>query len=233
MPKLNWISDKELDDIVAQLLDKAKMAKSSATKKFGKNVIDPFSSLFEMSGFEMGYDEWIKSETARQAQKTLQNHIGDFHQKILGSCKGWMDKKTGGVIDIVSDKKRIVAEIKNKYNTLSGGKLAELYYSFDGLVMPKNSIYKDFTAYYVAVIPKKPDRYNKEFVPSDKQKGKKCPANNKIREIDGASFYTLVTGEQNALKNLFEILPSVISQITGKAALNKEKLKAFFKLAYG
>jgi Eco47II restriction endonuclease len=232
MPRLSWISDKELNKIVTQLLDKAIEAKTAAVGEFGKNVIDPFSALFEISGFSMSYDEWIKSETARQAQKTLQNHIGDFHQKILGSCKGWVNMQTGSVIDLVCAEKKIIAEVKNKYNTISGGKLSELYNSLDSLVMPKSSIYKIFTAYYVTIIPKKPDRFDREFVPSDKEKGSKCAANEKIREIDGASFYSLVTEEQNALEDLFDILPSVISKITGKTDLNKDKLKAFFNQAY-
>lgn len=233
MPKLNWISDKELSDIVSQLLDIAKKAKAGAVTEFGKNVIDPFSSLFEMSGFDMSYDEWIKSETARQAQKTLQNHIGDFHQKILGSCKGWANQKTGNVIDLVSKDSKIVAEIKNKYNTLSGGKLADMYKSLEYLVMQKASIYKGYTAYYVTIIPKKPGRYDKEFIPSDKEKGQRSAANKQIREIDGASFYSIVTKDKNALENLFDILPLVISEVTGKKPLEKEKLKAFFKSAYG
>jgi hypothetical protein len=232
MPKLSWISDKELTESVFQLLGIAKQAKVSAVTKFGKNVIDPFSALFEISGFEMDYNDWIRSETARQAQKTLQNHIGEFHQNILGSCKGWKNLHTGSVVDLVSGEKKIISEVKNKHNTISGGKLSDLYYSMENLVMPKSSIYKNFTAYYVVIIPKKSVRYDKEFTPSDNKKGDKCPPNSKIREIDGASFYSLVTGQPNALENLFDTLPSVISQITGKSPLDKEKLKAFFKLAY-
>lgn len=234
MPKLTWISDTELNEAVIQLMKKAKEAKIKAVTKFGKNVIDPFSALFEMSGFGMNYEDWVKSETARQAQKTLQNHVGEFHQNILGSCKGWANMNKGSVIDLVSSTKKIVAEVKNKYNTISGGKLSDLYYSMDKLVMPKTSIYKDYTAYYAVIIPKMPTRYDKEFVPSDKEKGKKCPSNNKIREIDGASFYSLVTGEDKALEQLFDVLPSVIAKCSnGKYNFaDKTKLKTFFDMAY-
>ena len=105
-------------------------------------MIDPFAALFEMSGFEIEYDTWIKSETTRQAQKTLQNHIGDFHQNILGYSKGWTNMKVGNVIDLVSEENKTIAEVKNKYNTISGGKLSDLYYSLDKLISPKSSIYK-------------------------------------------------------------------------------------------
>jgi hypothetical protein len=46
------------------------------------------------------------------------------------------------VVDILSEEKKVIGEIKNKYNTISGGKLAELYSSLEKLVMPKASVYK-------------------------------------------------------------------------------------------
>ncbi len=233
MPKLNWISDEDLIAAVEKLLLIAKTAKIEVSKKFGKNVVDPFSAIFEMAGFEMTYDNWIISEEARQAQKTLQNFIGEFHQNILGSCECWEDLKKGKIIDLLSNKHKIIAEVKNKYNTIPGGKLAELYLSLETAVMNKTSIYKNYTAYYVSIIPEKPEKYNKVFTPSNKETGNRCPENELIRHIDGASFYALVTGEENALANLYSILPTVISEITQISTLEQEKLNALFKLAYG
>lgn len=234
MALLPWIDNTNLLSAVEHLLITAKRAKKSAENEFGKNVIDPFSATFEISGFEMDYHTWKKSETARQAQKTLQNHVGDFHQKILGSVKGWDNKKTGNIIDLVSTDKKIVAEIKNKYNTISGGKLADLYYSLDSAIMPKTSIYKGYTAYYVEIIPKKKKRYDKEFTPSEGKKGKKCPLNDKIRQVDGASFYDLATDRKNALEELFDVLPKAIYTCSnGVIQLkNTEKLKVFFSAAF-
>lgn len=234
MAFLKWITDKNLKDAVTHLLNKSEEAKVNAKDEFGKNVIDPFSAMFEMAGFDVSYGAWLKNETNRQAQKTLQNHVGDFHQTVLGFSDGWKNMKTGNVMDLVSEKHKIIAEVKNKFNTISGGKLADLYHSLQGQVMPKNSLYKGYTAYYVAIIPKKPKRYNIEFTPSDKEDGEKCPANKNIREIDGASFYDLVSGHENALENLFDVLPEVILECSeGKYKINgKEKLKKFFNAAY-
>lgn len=234
MSYLSWIDDLSLKNEVSQLLLKAKEAKYKATTKFGKNVIDPFAAIIEMSGFELDYETWHISETTRQAQKTLQNHIGDFHQNILGYSSGWINMKVGHVIDLVSDNTKIVAEVKNKFNTISGGKLSDLYYSLDSLISPKTSIYKGFTAYYVAIIPKKSGRYNNPFTPSDKGKGEKCPINEHIRMIDGASFYDLVTRTENSLEKLFNVLPEVINECSnGKYIFkDKAKLNSFFKLAF-
>jgi hypothetical protein len=234
MPLLSWIDDSKLKLAVGHLLNTAKNAQIKSEKKFGKNVIDPFSAIFEIAGFEIDYATWVNSETTRQAQKTLQNQIGEFHQIILGSVKGWDNLKTGKVIDVVCKEKRVVAEIKNKYNTVSFGEQAKLYYALEKLVMPKASIYKGYTSYFVSVIPKKRNRYDSPFTPSDKERGDKCPLNDKIREIDGASFYSLVTDETNALANLFGILPKVIEECSeGKYQLKDlDKLKRFYDLAF-
>jgi len=234
MPKLEWIKDENLYSEVTKLLNTAKIAQINSTKKFCKNVIDPFSAIFEMSGFNLDYDSWEKSETNRQAQKTLNTQIGNFHQNILGYTSKWENRGVGNVIDLVSQERRIIAEIKNKYNTISGGKLSDVYNLLDNQISPKNSNYKGYTAYFVTIIPKKPTRINIPFTPSDNKKGEKCPSNENIREIDGASFYSLVTGYENALENLFDILPEVIYECSGGSYLfkDKEKLKSFYKLAF-
>ncbi len=71
MPKLDWISDESLNNAVNHLLTKAKEAEKKVKKEFGKNVIDPFSALFVMSGFNLDYSTWLTTESTRQAQKTL------------------------------------------------------------------------------------------------------------------------------------------------------------------
>ncbi len=233
MPKLKWLNDADLSKAVGNLLETAKKSKIKASKKFGENIIDPFSAIFEICGFDLSYEDWVQNEKTRQTQKTLQNSIGEFHQTILGSCNGWKDMGKGKIIDLLNEEKRIIAEVKNKYNTISGGKLSDLYFELDDLVMPKSGVYKDFTSYHVIILPKKSTRFDKEFTPSNKKKGQKCPPNELIRQIDGASFYSLVTGEENALKELFEVIPTVINDITKDNKLDLIKLKNLFELAYG
>jgi Eco47II-like restriction endonuclease len=235
MAYLKWISDEKLCDAVTQLLDVAKSARKQAKNKFEKNVIDPFSAMFQIAGFGIDYNNWVLSEQTRQAQKTLQNHIGGFHQIVLGNVDGWENLKTGNVMDLLSAKYKILAEIKNKHNTVKGSNLSDLYKSMEAEIMPKSSRYKGYTAYYVTIVPKSPARFDKPFVPSDKQTGSKLPVNEKIRAIDGAGFYAMVTGEENALKQLFDCLPFVIKNCTGAKLPGADiaSLKTFFELAYG
>jgi hypothetical protein len=232
MPLLNWISDVSLFKAVQKLLRATQAAKKKALIKISTNVMDPFSAIFQMAGFSMTYDEWFKSEEARQAQKTMQNFVGEFHQEVLGYCSGWHDMGRGQIIDLVNSQKQIIAEVKNKHNTISGGSLYNLYAGLEELVMPKNSKYKGFTAYHVSVVPKKPTRYDKQFTPANKTTGTKCAENDLIRTIDGASFYTIVTGDQNALRDLFSALPKVLSQFNVQQ-VDIAKLQNLYQMAYG
>lgn len=214
---LPFVSDAVLESEVAFLLDKAREAKRLAQAQYGKNVIDPLSAMFEMAGFGMCHEAWKTSEQARQAQKTLQNHIGSFHQNILGAAKNWENLREGKVADLLCRKKRIIAEIKNKYNTVSGGRLSNLYRELDEMIGPKSSIYKDYTAYFVTIIPKKNVRRDAVFVPSDKEKGRKRAKNEHIREIDGVSFYDLVFETDGALRQIYLRLPTIIEQVSARA----------------
>ena len=239
MPILSYISDEHLIAEVAQLIEIARAAKAGAEEHFHDNVIDPFAAIFEISGFGFDHDTWKLGEVLRQNQKTLQNHVGIFHQNILGHVAGWQNLGVGQEVDLHCIEKKVIAEIKNKYSTVSGGKLKDVYSDLEKLVMPKTSKFKDYTAYFVTVLPKKPDRFDRPFTPSDKSKGSKCTENPLIRHIDGASFYQRVTGREHALKELFDALPEAIRQVcnTQRGAVplsqrDQQQLQEYFSRAY-
>lgn len=239
MALLKYISDENFLTEVRTLVKKTILKQTKAEKDFTKNVVDPFCSLFEAPGF-ISHEAWKQSELMRQTQKTIQNHVGTFHQKVLGHISDWADMGTGSVVDLCNTKQKIIAEIKNKYSTVTGGDLSNKYYSLDGLISPKHSKFKGYTSYFVQIIPKKPGRYDEPFTPSDKEKGSLCEVNPKIRVIDGASFYELVTGRANALRELHAALPKAIEKIY-REELNDENFTIegvedylnYFNLAYG
>ena len=233
MPKLSFISDENLNLTVQDLLKIAQQAQQKKSHDFNKNVIDPFGLLFEMSGFGIDGAAWERNERIRQTQKTLQNHVGTFHQKILGLVDGWTDEGIGNVVDLVSINRRVIAEIKNKYNTVKGSDKVKVYDSIEKLVMTKGHQYKSFTGYYVEVIPKSGQRYDKEFTPSDSTKGQQRQPNPLIRQIDGYSFYELVTGVPDALNQLFAALPDVIEKNSAYTFTDRSFAQAFFNKAFG
>ena len=233
MARLSFVSDDALEREVKYLLDIANKAKIKSEFDFTRNVIDPFAILFEMSGFDVDEATWEKGEKNRQIQKSLQNHVGAFHQRILGCVDGWQDAGMGGVVDLVSKKHKIIAEVKNKYNTVKGSDKVKIYDSLENQVTTKGHQFKGYTAYYVEVIPKSGQRYDKEFTPSDNAKGQQRKANPKIRQIDGDSFYHLVTGVPDTLSQLFSVLPDVIEQNSGYKFTDRKFAQRFFHKAFG
>lgn len=236
MPYLSFVSDSDFEQAVQLMLDSATNGLADAEEDFSRNVIDPFSLFFEMSGFGIQtVADWEKSEKTRQAQKTLVQALGDFHQSVLGSIPGWTDLGVGNVVDLVHQSKPIIAEVKNKYNTVTGAKLVTVYDDLDALVMPRSSIYHGYTAYFVQVIPKRVSGYDQPFTPSDKATGTRRPSNPQIRVIDGKRFYALASGIDDALAQVYGALPAAIQSLKGSTFGTSElqKMKAYFTAAFG
>ncbi|EKD33361.1 MAG: Type II restriction enzyme (Eco47II Sau96I) [uncultured bacterium] len=227
MPYLKFISDKDLSSAVAGVVKIIESAEHDAQVKLYKNVIDPFSALFHGMTRSISFKDWVEQEKARQTQKTMQNAIGDFHQKILGAIPGWKNLGAGGGLDVVSKKMKIVAEIKNKYNTTKGNHMVAVYDAVKSTL--KISACIDYTGYVVEIIPKGKKPYDKPYTPSDNKTKKRRPSNKKIRVIDGKSFYTLATGRKHALQELFEVLPQVIAD-NHNYKLSLKEAKEYFKL---
>ncbi|MCC7196931.1 Eco47II family restriction endonuclease [Candidatus Peregrinibacteria bacterium] len=210
MPYLKFISDSDLLEAIKKLIQKIENAERDVDSKLYKNVLDPFSALFEGITHGISYNVWLKSEKVRQIQKTMQNAVGDFHQDILGSIDGCENMGSGGGLDICNRKKKIVAEIKNKFNTTKGNHKIEIYDAIKSKL--KDPRFKGFVGYYVEIIPSKKKIYDLPFTPSDNKIKKRRASDPKIRIIDGKSFYDLVVGRPFALQELFEALPNVIAE---------------------
>ena len=196
------------------------------------NSIDPFSAIFDAMTKGITVEDWLLQESRRQVQKTMQNAIGDFHQNILGAVSGWENWGRGQVVDLLSTRKKIIAEVKNKFNTTKGNDKVATYDRFKNIL---KSRYKGFVSYYVEIIPKSKKIYDKEFVPSDNLNKTRRVANKSIRITDGISFYALVTGRKQALRELYLVLPEVIAQIVDKPEkliADKEQFIKLFNSTY-
>ncbi|MCK5320264.1 Eco47II family restriction endonuclease [Candidatus Parcubacteria bacterium] len=227
MPYLKFISDKDLCSAVTKIIKIIEVAERDVEDKLHKNVVDPFSALFHGVTHPISYKKWIEQEKARQTQKTMQNAIGNFHQEILGSMPGWMNLGASGGLDVVNKKMKIIAEVKNKFNTTKGNHKIEIYDAIKAKL--KLDEYKNYMGYYVEIISQGKKKYDKPFIPPDNKTGKRRPARNKIRVVDGVSFYAIAAGGKNALQELFEILPRVITD-NHKYKLSKKEAKEYFEL---
>lgn len=208
MPILPYINDDDLLQHTRTLLSAVKNAQVRIDKNIYSGVIDPFSALIDSATQGIAFDEWLEQEKARKAQKALQNALGDFHQNILGSVRGWTNAGLGGSYDIKNTRMKIIAEVKNKYNTLNSEGFLSVY---DKLSSHLDYGDSGFTAYYVAILPKSNKPYDKPFTPVKKKVPR--PLREDLRKVDGKTFYDLATGYSGALDQLYQALPSVLQSL--------------------
>jgi len=227
MSYLPYISDHDLTNAVKEVVKCISKVQAKADKAMYNNVIDPFSAIFDGVTLGISLEDWLKMEKIRQTQKTVQNAIGKFHQDILGSIPGW--ENLGKGVDIRNKSLNIIAEIKNKYNTVKGSDKVGIYdYLSHALNHPE---YDGFTAYYVEIISKNKTSYNQPFTPSDRKTKTRRPVNESIRQVSGQKFYALTTGESEALSMLFDVLPDVISKVAGVNKLSEQQ-QAYFRTLF-
>ena len=192
---LAWISDEKLYHEINTLLTRAQNAREDAEERRTRNVIDPFLSLVIASVFGIqDPKELVNIQNAESALRGLSNALGDFHQRILGNVDGWENHDAG--YDLECRDRRIVAEVKNKWNTMNASNRYQVESDLRTAVRQKSG---DWTGYLVLMIPRRPQRYKKSL-----------PEGRNLFEIDGASFYHLVTGDPNAIHDLLDKLCDVI-----------------------
>lgn len=223
---LTFISDQDLYKHVRNVLGVIKSAK--AGNDLYSNVVDPFSAVFDSLHQGVSLAQWLEQEKSRQIQKTMQNALGEFHENILGSIPGWEKLPVGNVVDVRNMENKIIAEVKNKYNTTKGTDKKSIYDNLKSQLKKKK--YSGFTGYYVEVIPKRKEPYDKPFTPSDNITKTRRPKNDKIKVIDGRSFYALASGKKGTLKELYEVLPNVINDILKRSSKTNYKEKVFYDL---
>lgn len=119
----------------------------------------------------------------------MSNALGEFHQKVLGGVDGWINHDAG--YDLECPARRILAEVKNKHNTMNTSNREKVIGDLDTAVRQKG---RGWTGCLVVVVPKRPERYARRIT------------NREVYETDGASFYHEVTGSPNALHDLFDTL---------------------------
>ena len=98
-------TDEQIKKEVKFILDKMSIEISDIENKYHKNVIDPFSALFEQVIFDNNISKWKNSEFKRQLQKTFGNLLGLFHQNLLCSLEN-CEEPTGGGVDLICEKKK-------------------------------------------------------------------------------------------------------------------------------
>ena len=220
MAYLSWIADEKIKACVREVLVKGFEGIQKADKNIFRNGVDPFSALFDAACHNISLETWMTFERRRQSQKTLQNALGGFHQQVLSKVEGWHIPDEN-FVDLVCESRKIVVEVKNKHNTVKKSDLKSIYDELQQAVMHKTSRYRGYTGYYVTVIPDSHVRFNRTFIPPDNATRTLKASNELIREVDGFSFYALVTEQENALQGLYRALPTIIKSVLTEDCFQK------------
>lgn len=199
----------KIKKVLRPLVKSAYEAQDSAEQDMHRNTIDVFAAVIETTIKDISMDEWMKQEKQRQVQKTLQNQIGELHQAVLGTLEGVKNLKTGSVVDLDGTTRGFIAEVKNKHNTTKGNHKKSIYDDLQSQLPDDENI----KGYYVEILPKNGKSYDETFTPSDNVTKTNREENERIRRVDGQTFYEKVTGNPNALKELYQLLPVVTAEI--------------------
>ena len=84
MWSLSFISEKDFYTHVQDTIKKyGEKLESFDLKRFNKNLIDPIKLIFDKTVYRSSWEEIVSNEIFRQRDKSNNNDIGYFHQRIF------------------------------------------------------------------------------------------------------------------------------------------------------
>lgn len=225
---VDFVSDKDFLECVRWVCDSyPKKSSKIDMESLQRNVIDSFKMVFDVFGGEINVDDWLQNEMIRQNDKTINNKIGEFHQKLLGKVNGWKNLGTGdeSKVDLMKNDKTIFVELKNKYNTMNSDATDKCRDKLEKAIKdnPKS------TAYWAFIVSKDGDSGEETWVYG----GRREP---RIKKIWGKKVYELVTGDPGSLEKTWKALPQAIKDLTRSTFSisrdEQKKLEEFFRIAF-
>lgn len=199
---VNFVSDKHLLNCIGNLHQAYLRSKNNLSKKsFYINKVDTFKLTFDSKFNNISENNLIQAEILRQIDKSINNSIGTFHEQILGGIEGFEVGNLSGY-DIKSIDNTLFADIKNKHNTMNSSSAEAL---FQKLARYAND-YKNAKCYWVQILAK--NSFNEQW--KGEINGKEY-SHSRVYKISGDQFYALLTGQDDALFQLYKALPKAIN----------------------
>lgn len=198
---VNFITDEHLLTCIGNLHNAYLKAKNNITKKnFYSNKVDTIKLTFDSKFNDIDEEKLIQSEILRQIDKSINNSIGTFHEQILGGIKGFEAGNLSGY-DIKATDNTLFADIKNKHNTMNSSAAEALFQKLKRYA----DDYKQAKCYWVQILAK--DSFCELW--SGDINGKEY-SHSRVYKISGDQFYALLSGQQDAMFQLYKALPSTI-----------------------
>lgn len=216
---LNFISQQDFTNHVAATIEKyGEKLESFDLKRFNKNIIDPIKLIFDKTVYKSSWDEMVGNEIFRQRDKSNNNDIGYFHQRIfqyIDNCHVPENGKDGGWDVIYRNPKGInlpnedmvhtvYVEMKNKHNTMNSASAGKTYIKMQSQLLDDD----DCACFLVEAIAQRSQNIKWDTTVD----GKKV-SHRRIRRVSIDQFYALVTGEEDAFYQMCRILPETIKDV--------------------
>lgn len=199
---VDFITDEHLMNCIANLHKSYLKAKNNITKKnFYSNKVDTIKLTFDAQFNDLDEETLIEAEILRQIDKSINNAIGTFHEEVLGGIDGFEKGNLSG-FDIKANDGSLFADLKNKHNTMNSSSAEALFQKLSKFA----DSHKKSRCYWVQVLAKssfcelwKGDINGKEY------------GHSRVYKISGDQFYALLSGKENALFQLYKVLPTAIN----------------------
>lgn len=218
MWNLHFISEEHFETHVKATIEKygEKLA-SFDLKRFNKNIIDPIKLIFDKTVYQSSWDEIVSNEIFRQRDKSNNNDIGYFHQRIFqyienchvpanGEEGGWdviYENPNGIAIPDGGSVHTVYVEMKNKHNTMNSASAGKTFIKMQNQLLHDD----DCACFLVEAIAQRSQNIKWETTVDKRKVGHKL-----IRRVSLDQFYALVTGQEDAFYQMCMVLPSVIEK---------------------
>ena len=223
---ITFISEEEFISHVRATIQKyGDKLESFDLKRFNKNIVDPVKLIFDKTVYRASWEETISNEIFRQRDKSNNNDIGYFHQRIfqyIENCHVPPNGEEGGWDVIYSNPKGIFlpdgsvvhtvyVEMKNKHNTMNSSAAAKTFIKMQNQLLNDD----DCACFLVEAIAKKSQNIKWETTVDKKKVGHKL-----IRRVSMDQFYALVTGQKDAFYQICMALPETIERVVAIEGAN-------------
>ena len=215
---LSFISEDDFTNHVKSTIEKyGEKLKSFDLKRFNKNIIDPVKLIFDKTVYQASWEEIVSNEIFRQRDKSNNNDIGYFHQRIfqyIDKCRVPDNGKEGGW-DVIFENpdsieipsagtvSRVYVEMKNKHNTMNSASAGKTFIKMQNQLLTDD----DCACFLVEAIAQHSQNIKWETTVDKHKVGHKL-----IRRVSLDKFYALVTGQEDAFYQMCMVLPDVIQK---------------------
>ncbi len=215
---LDFIGEDDFTNHVKATIEKyGEKLESFDLKRFNKNIIDPIKLIFDKTVYHSSWEEIVGNEIFRQRDKSNNNDIGYFHQRIfqyIPGCRVPDNGKEGGW-DVIYENpngislpdgsvvRTIYVEMKNKHNTMNSASAGKTFIKMQNQLLTDD----DCACFLVEAIAQRSQNIKWETTVDKRKVGHKL-----IRRVSLDKFYELVTGQEEAFYRMCMVLPSVIQK---------------------